>query len=118
MRIWKTGAIAAALLPMAIAQALAAGKDVTSAEVQYQAGSSPLANVEMYQDQINAKFGTDYKIPVVFYSQLMAVAFGLDPQKDAGLHRNTIAADKLEGMAGALAKMLSATWYRWQVRLV
>ncbi|MEN9427538.1 MAG: hypothetical protein RLZZ220_1887, partial [Pseudomonadota bacterium] len=54
MRIWKTGAIAAALLPMAIAQALAAGKDVTSAEVQYQAGSSPLANVEMYQD-INPK---------------------------------------------------------------
>ena len=54
MRIWKTGAIAAALLPMAVAQALAAGKDVTSAEVQYQAGSSPLANVEMYQD-INPK---------------------------------------------------------------
>lgn len=54
MRIWKTGAIAAALLPMAIAQALAAGKDVSSAEVQYQAGSSPLANVEMYQD-INPK---------------------------------------------------------------
>lgn len=26
--------------------------------------------------------------------------------------------DKLEAMAGALAKMLSATWYRWQVRLV
>ncbi|MDD3327102.1 MAG: cytochrome D1 domain-containing protein [Zoogloea sp.] len=39
---------------MAIAQALAAGKDVSSAEVQYQAGSSPLANVEMYQD-INPK---------------------------------------------------------------
>lgn len=54
MRIWKTGAIAAALLPMAIAQALAAGKDVTSAEVQYQAAGSPLANVEMYQD-INPK---------------------------------------------------------------
>jgi len=54
MRIWKTGAIAAALLPLAIAQALAAGKDVSSAEVQYQAGSSPLANVEMYQD-INPK---------------------------------------------------------------
>ncbi len=54
MRIWKTGAIAAALLPMAIAQALAAGKDVTPAEVQYQSAGSPLANVEMYQD-INPK---------------------------------------------------------------
>jgi heterodisulfide reductase subunit B len=56
-------------------------------------------NVEMYQDQINEKFGTDYNIPVVFYSQLMAVAFGLDGKKDAALHRNTIAAEKLEGMA-------------------
>lgn len=25
---------------------------------------------------------------------------------------------KLEGMAGALARMLSARWYRWQIRLV
>ena len=99
MRIWKTGAIAAALLPMAIAQALAAGKDVSSAEVQYQAGSSPLANVEMYQEQINKKFGTDYNIPVVFPTQLMAVAFGMDGEKDAALHRNTVSNDKLEQMA-------------------
>jgi len=56
-------------------------------------------NVEMYQDQINAKFGTDYQIPVVFYSQLMAVAFGMDGEKDAALQRNTITSDKLDGMA-------------------
>ncbi len=56
-------------------------------------------NVEMYQPLINEKFGTDYKIPVVFYSQLMAVAFGMDGQKDAALHRNTIRAEKLEAMA-------------------
>ncbi len=35
-------------------------------------------NVEMYQDQINKEFGTDFQIPVVFYSQIMAVAFGMD----------------------------------------
>lgn len=56
-------------------------------------------NVEMYQDQINAKFGTDYKIPVVFYSQLMAVAFGMDPEKDAALQRNTNSSEKLEQLA-------------------
>lgn len=56
-------------------------------------------NVEMYQAAINAKFGTNYNIPVVFYSQLMAVAFGMDATKDAGLQRNTIRADKLEAMA-------------------
>ncbi|HRY06090.1 MAG TPA: CoB--CoM heterodisulfide reductase iron-sulfur subunit B family protein [Hyphomicrobiaceae bacterium] len=55
-------------------------------------------NVEMYQDQINSKFGTDYKIPVVFYSQLMAVAFGMDGEKDAALQRNTNSSEKLDGM--------------------
>lgn len=56
-------------------------------------------NVEMYQDAINRKYGTDFHIPVVFYSQLMAVAFGLDARKDAALQRNTIRSDKLEEMA-------------------
>ncbi len=55
-------------------------------------------NVEMYQDAINKEFGTSFNIPVMFYSQLMAVAFGLDGQKDAALHRNTIRSDKLEKM--------------------
>jgi heterodisulfide reductase subunit B len=52
-------------------------------------------NVEMYQPQINAKFGTSFAIPVVFYSQLMAVAFGLDAKKDGGLDQNIIKSDKL-----------------------
>jgi len=49
--------IALAALPLAISQAFAeepAHKDVPAAEVKYQAGSSPLADVEMYQD-INPK---------------------------------------------------------------
>ncbi len=58
-----------------------------------------LTNVEMYQDVINKKFGTDFNIPVVFYSQLLAVAFGLDAKKDAALHQNIIKAEKLEKMA-------------------
>ena len=61
-------------------------------------------NVEMYQPLINEKFGTDYNIPVVFYSQLMAVAFGMDGQKDAALQRNTIRSEKLEGMAKKAGK--------------
>ncbi len=55
-------------------------------------------NVEMYQEQINKKFGTDYNIPVVFYSQLMAVAFGMDGEKDAALHRNTVSNEKLDAL--------------------
>jgi len=57
-------------------------------------------NVEMYQQEINRRFGTDFRIPVVFYSQLMAVAFGLDGVKGAALQRNMIPAHKLAAMAG------------------
>lgn len=44
-------------------------------------------NVEINQDMINAQFGTNYKIPVVFYSQLWALAFGMDPNKDAAMNQ-------------------------------
>jgi heterodisulfide reductase subunit B len=56
-------------------------------------------NVEMYQDAINKKFGTNFNIPVVFYSQLMAVAFGMDANKDAALDRNMIEPLKLVELA-------------------
>jgi nitrite reductase (NO-forming) / hydroxylamine reductase len=54
--MWKTGAIAVALLPLALSQAFAEeAKTTTSApEAKYQSAASPLANVEMYQD-INPK---------------------------------------------------------------
>ncbi len=55
-------------------------------------------NVEMYQEKINKEFGTDYQIPVVFHTQIMAVAFGMEANKDAALDRNTIPASKLAGM--------------------
>jgi heterodisulfide reductase subunit B len=56
-------------------------------------------NVEMYQDAINKKFGTNFNIPVVFYSQLMAVAFGMDASKDAALDHNMIKPLKLVELA-------------------
>jgi heterodisulfide reductase subunit B2 len=52
-------------------------------------------NVEMYQDAINKKFGDSFNIPVVFYSQVIAVAFGMDPKKDAALDNNMIKPDAL-----------------------
>jgi heterodisulfide reductase subunit B len=56
-------------------------------------------NVEMYQEAINKKFGTNFDIPVVFYSQLMAVAFGMDAKNDAALDQNMIKPIKLIEMA-------------------
>jgi len=47
-------------------------------------------NLEVYQDRINEKYGTDFDIPIVYLTQLMAVAFGMDLKKDAALHYNVI----------------------------
>jgi heterodisulfide reductase subunit B2 len=55
-------------------------------------------NVEVYQDQINARQGTKFDIPVVYYSQLMAVAFGRSA-KDAALDGQVIKAKQLEEIA-------------------
>ena len=72
-----------------------------AAEADVIATPCPLCqqNVEMYQDAVNKKFGTKHNIPVVFYSQLMAVAFGMDAKADAALDQNVIRAKKLEKMA-------------------
>ena len=45
------------------------------------------------------KNGSDFQIPVVLHSQLIAVAFVMDAKKDACLDRNTIRSEKLEKMA-------------------
>lgn len=47
-------------------------------------------NLEMYQPEINKRYGTDFNFPVVFYTQLLAVAMGMDATKDAGLHQHLI----------------------------
>jgi heterodisulfide reductase subunit B len=56
---------------------------VVDAGTDVIATPSPLCqtNVEKYQDAINKKFGPNYKIPVVFYSKLTAVVFGMNPYK-------------------------------------
>ncbi len=56
-------------------------------------------NVEVYQDQINQTYSTQFKMPVVYYSTLMAVAFGRSA-KDAALDGQVIPAKKLEELAG------------------
>jgi heterodisulfide reductase subunit B2 len=57
------------------------------------------ANVEIYQSEINKKQGTKFKMPVVYYTQLMSIAYG-GSAADAGLNGQLIKADKLEKIAG------------------
>jgi len=56
------------------------------------------ANVEIYQGAINKKYGKKFNIPVMYYSQLMTVAYG-GSAKDAGLEGQIIRATKLEEIA-------------------
>lgn len=56
-------------------------------------------NVESYQSNINKTFGTKFDIPVVYYTQLISVAYGKSA-KDAALDGQIIRAKKLEDLAG------------------
>lgn len=38
-------------------------------------------NLDAFQGQMNAYFKTDYNIPVLFFTQLMGIAFGEEPEK-------------------------------------
>ena len=51
-------------------------------------------NVDTYQGRINQVYGTSFNIPVVYFTQLMGVAFGVGAE-DLGLHRCTVPAAAL-----------------------
>jgi heterodisulfide reductase subunit B len=57
------------------------------------------ANVEIYQSEINKKHGTKFNMPVVYYTQLMTLAYG-GTIKESGLDGQLIRAEKLEKIAG------------------
>jgi heterodisulfide reductase subunit B len=57
------------------------------------------ANVEVYQSEINKKQGTSFNMPVLYYSQLLTIAYG-GSAKEAGLDGQLIRAEKLEKIAG------------------
>jgi len=61
------------------------------------------ANVEVYQGQINKRYGTKFDIPVMYYSQLMVVAYGGDA-KAAALNGQVIKARRLEEIAAKPVK--------------
>ena len=56
------------------------------------------ANVEIYQTDINQAYGTKYAMPVVYYAQLMTIAYGGN-MKESGLDGQVIKSPKLEAIA-------------------
>jgi len=50
-------------------------------------------NLDAYQGRVNSKFKTNYNLPILFFTQLMGVAFGLNSE-DLGLKTNIIPPQK------------------------
>jgi len=36
-------------------------------------------NLDAYQSYVNSRYGTRYKLPIVYFTQMMGLAFGMDP---------------------------------------
>ena len=51
-------------------------------------------NLDAYQSRVNSKFKTNYKLPVLFFTQLMGIAFGLG-EKELGIKNSVVSAEKV-----------------------
>ena len=72
------------MLRLLLESAVASGVDVI-------ATACPLCqvNLECYQAAVNHEFGTDFAVPIAYFTQLMGVAFGKEP-KDLGIGREIV----------------------------
>jgi heterodisulfide reductase subunit B len=48
-------------------------------------------NMDGYQARVNGFFNTNFQIPIIFFTQMVGVAFGLDPAK-LGFGKELVAA--------------------------
>ncbi len=55
-------------------------------------------NLECYQDQVNQEYGTNFSVPVVYFTQLLGLAFGI-PNKRLGIGSELIKATPLAPFA-------------------
>jgi heterodisulfide reductase subunit B len=71
-------------------------KNAEDNEANVIATACPLCqiNLECYQPQVNQEFGTNFHLPVVYFTQLLGLSFGLQA-KDIGLGTELIAATPL-----------------------
>jgi heterodisulfide reductase subunit B len=51
-------------------------------------------NLDAYQSVVNKKFKTNFNIPILFFTQLMGIAFGIE-SKALGLQENIVQTDKV-----------------------
>ena len=52
-------------------------------------------NLEAYQNKMNKRFGKNHKMPILFFTQVLGIAMGLN-EKELGVDRNFYNCEKLE----------------------
>jgi heterodisulfide reductase subunit B len=67
--------------------------NAVDSEADVIATACPLCqvNLECYQTQVNEEFGTDYHVPVLYFTQLMGTALGI-PRRRLGIGRELVSA--------------------------
>jgi heterodisulfide reductase subunit B len=55
-------------------------------------------NLDAYQARVNSFFGTNFKIPIVFFTQMVGVALGID-RKKLGFGKEIVSADAVVAAA-------------------
>jgi heterodisulfide reductase subunit B len=57
-----------------------------------------------YQPTVESTYETEYNLPVLYYPQLLGLAFGLDPKKDLAVRKNQVKVkpllEKIENLKG------------------
>ena len=51
-------------------------------------------NLDFYQPEVNKYLGGDYTMPILYFTQLMGLAFGV-PKQDLGIGMELVSADRL-----------------------
>jgi heterodisulfide reductase subunit B len=71
-------------------------QNAVDSQAQVIATACPLCqiNLECYQPQVNQEYGTNFSIPVVYFTQLIGLAFGI-PNKKIGIGTELVAATPL-----------------------
>ncbi len=71
-------------------------QNVQQSDADVIATACPLCqtNLECYQRQINQEYGTDFKIPVLYFTQLIGLSMGIQPKK-LGIGTEFVSADRI-----------------------
>ena len=71
--------------------------DAANREAEVIATICPLCNVnlELYQKQVNREFGTDFSMPVMYFTQLLGLALGVESGR-LGIEKEFVSTDSMQ----------------------